>query len=256
MRLLGKALTFDDVLLVPAYLPGVAPRHQPGDPAVPQHRAEPAAGVRRDGHRDRGAAGDRHRAGRRHRHRAQEPDAAGSRRPRWRASSATSPACCATRSPSRPRRTVRAGDGAVAAARHLGLPGARRQDGGGHRHQPRPAFRDAHGRAGARDHDAARAPGHGERRRHHRRRQGADAPAQARARAGRQRRLRAARADDGEGHHQADQLSRTPRATRHGKLRVGAAVGVGEGTEERVELLVRPASMRSWSTPRTATAPA
>ena len=47
-----------------------------------------------------------------------------------------------------------------------------------------------------------------------RRRQGADAQAQARARAGRQRRLRAARPDDGQGHHQADQLSRTPRATR------------------------------------------
>ena len=30
-----------------------------------------------------------------------------------------------------------------------------------------------------------------------------------------------------------------PRATRLGKLRVGAAVGVGEGTEERVELLVK-----------------
>ncbi|MFX4481919.1 IMP dehydrogenase, partial [Acinetobacter baumannii] len=32
-----------------------------------------------------------------------------------------------------------------------------------------------------------------------------------------------------------------PNAARdaHGKLRVGAAVGVGEGTEERVELLVK-----------------
>ena len=45
--------------------------------------------------------------------------------------------------------------------------------------------------------------------------------------------------DDREGHHQADQLPRTPRATRSGQLRVGAAVGVGEGTEERVELLVK-----------------
>jgi IMP dehydrogenase len=69
-------------------------------------------------------------------------------------------------------------------------------------------------------------------------RQGADAPAQARARAGRQRRLRTARPDDGEGHHQADHF---PNAARdaHGKLRVGAAVGVGDGTEERVELLVK-----------------
>ena len=56
-------------------LPGVAPRHQPGDPPVAQHHAEPAAGLGGDGHRHRGAPGDRHRAGRRHRHRAQEPHA-------------------------------------------------------------------------------------------------------------------------------------------------------------------------------------
>ena len=50
-----------------------------------------------------------------------------------------------------------------------------------------------------------------------------------------------------------------PNAARdaHGKLRVGAAVGVGEGTEERVELLVERRRRRaSSSTPRTATAPA
>ena len=82
--------------------PGVAARHAPGHPAVPQHQPEPAAGVRRDGHRDRSAPGDRHRAGRRHRHRAQEHGAQGRRPPRWHASSATSRACCATRSPSRP----------------------------------------------------------------------------------------------------------------------------------------------------------
>jgi IMP dehydrogenase len=71
-----------------------------------------------------------------------------------------------------------------------------------------------------------------------RRSQGADAQAQAGARAGRQRRLRAARPDDRQGHHQADQLPQRRRDS-HGKLRVGAAVGVGEGTEERVELLVK-----------------
>jgi IMP dehydrogenase len=49
-----------------------------------------------------------------------------------------------------------------------------------------------------------------------------------------------------------------PNAARDslGKLRVGAAVGVGEGTEERVERWSRPASTPSSSTPRTATAPA
>ena len=44
--------------------------------------------------------------------------------------------------------------------------------------------------------------------------QGADAQAQAGARAGGQRRLRAQGPDHGQGHHQADQLSRMPRATR------------------------------------------
>jgi hypothetical protein len=47
-----------------------------------------------------------------------------------------------------------------------------------------------------------------------------------------------------------------PNAARdaQGKLRVGAAVGVGEGTEERVELLVKAGVDASWWTPRTATA--
>ena len=47
-----------------------------------------------------------------------------------------------------------------------------------------------------------------------------------------------------------------PNAARdaQGKLRVGAAVGVGEGTEERVDARCALASMPSWSIPRTATA--
>jgi IMP dehydrogenase len=47
-----------------------------------------------------------------------------------------------------------------------------------------------------------------------------------------------------------------PNAARDalGKLRVGAAVGVGEGTEERVSRWSRPVSMPSWWIPRTATA--
>jgi IMP dehydrogenase len=47
-----------------------------------------------------------------------------------------------------------------------------------------------------------------------------------------------------------------PNAARdaQGKLRVGAAVGVGEGTEERVERWCVPVWMPSWWTRRMATA--
>jgi IMP dehydrogenase len=47
-----------------------------------------------------------------------------------------------------------------------------------------------------------------------------------------------------------------PNAARDdtGRLRVGAAVGVGEGTEERVEAWSKPAWTPSWWTPHTATA--
>ena len=49
-----------------------------------------------------------------------------------------------------------------------------------------------------------------------------------------------------------------PNAARdaHGKLRVGAAVGVGDGTKSGSSCWSRPASMCWWSIPRTATAPA
>ena len=51
-------------------------------------------------------------------------------------------------------------------------------------------------------------------------------------------RLRAARPDHRQGHPQVHRASATPARTSSGRLRVGAAVGVGEGTEERVEALV------------------
>ena len=141
-------------------LPGAAARHQPRDPPLPQHPPEPAARVRRDGHRDRSAPGDR-----------------ASRR---KAASASCTRTCTPRQQAAEVARVKRyesgvlrdpititpdhdgapGDRAVEAARHLGLPGAAGQDGGRHRHQPRPALRDAPGRAGARDHDAARAAGH------------------------------------------------------------------------------------------------
>ena len=149
------------------------------------------------------------------------------------------------------------GDGAVAASTASpGFPVLAGQDRGRHRHQPRPALRDAPRRAGARDHDAARAPGHGARRRVARRRQGADAQAQARARAGRQRRVRAARPDDGQGHHQADQLSerRARRARqaarrrrgrrRRGHRGAGRAAGRGRRRRARRRHRARPQRRR------------
>jgi IMP dehydrogenase/GMP reductase len=60
-----------------------------------------------------------------------------------------------------PESTVRA---VMALSRQHGvsrLPGARGRHGGRHRHQPRPALRDPARCPGARDHDAARAPGVG-----------------------------------------------------------------------------------------------
>ena len=59
MRVVRKALTFDDVLLVPAYS-HVLPRDVSLATRLTRNiHAEHAAGVRGDGHRDRGAPGDR-----------------------------------------------------------------------------------------------------------------------------------------------------------------------------------------------------
>jgi hypothetical protein len=73
MRLLGKALTFDDVLLVPSYS-SVLPRDT--DLATSLSRNIrlnlPLVSAAMD-HRHRGASRDRARAGRRDRHRPQEP---------------------------------------------------------------------------------------------------------------------------------------------------------------------------------------
>ena len=125
------------------------------------------------------------------------------------------------------------------AAWHLGLSGRRRRPRRRHRHRPRPALRDPPRRAGARDHDAARAADHGARERDAGRRQGADAQAQARARAGRQRRFRAARPVSPSRTSPSRPIFRSPRAMRRASCACGAAVGVGEGTEERVDALVK-----------------
>ena len=64
---LREALTFDDVLLVPGasdVLPAAADTRTR---LTRDDRAQHPADQRRDGHRDRGADGDRHGAGGRHR---------------------------------------------------------------------------------------------------------------------------------------------------------------------------------------------
>ena len=67
------ALSYDDVLVVPARLEDPAARRGRLHPADPQHRAQHPAGQRRDGHRHRGNDGHRHRPPRRHRRHPQEP---------------------------------------------------------------------------------------------------------------------------------------------------------------------------------------
>ena len=92
------------------------------------------------------------------------------------------------------------------AAGHLRLPGGGWRQGGGHRDRSRPALRDPLRRAGARDHDAARAADHRARWHHPGRGQGPAEQVQAGAPAGGQRRLRAQGPDHRQGHHQADQF--------------------------------------------------
>ena len=255
MRLLGKALTFDDVSAGPRVLPRPAARHQPRHLPLAQYPSEPAARLGSDGHRDRSTPGDRPGPGRRHRHRPQEPvgEAAGRRGGQGEALRVGRAA--------RPdhgdaRDDGARGDRAVEGARRLRLSGAAGQDGGRHRHQPRPAFRDPPRRAGQGHHDAAAKARHGARGRLARRRQGAHAQGKARARDRRQRRLRAARPDDGEGHHQADQLSE--RGARRAWASSASAPRSASATAPRSapSCWCAPASTRSSSTPRTGTAKA
>ena len=77
MRILQEALTFDDVLLVPAYSDVLAAGCGAQDPANPPHQPQHPIDLRRHGFGHRGAARDQHGPGRRHRHHPQEHDTAG-----------------------------------------------------------------------------------------------------------------------------------------------------------------------------------
>ena len=187
MRVVRKALTFDDVLLVPAHSLVV-----PRDVTLKTRLTRTIAlniplRVGGDGHGDRSPPRHRDRPGRRPRHHPQEHDAreAGGRGGQGQAL--------------RKRRgqgpdhdsaddVGARGAGADPAASHLRAAGGRRQAGGRHRHQPRPAVRDQSRSAGRQHHDQGRPAGDGAGGRRPRGREGADAPASARARAGRQRR--------------------------------------------------------------------
>ncbi len=114
------------------------------------------------------------------------------------------------------------------AHRFSGLPGRRGAQGGRHRHQPRPPLRDEPRPAGQRDHDQGRQARHRARRGRPRARQRAHAPAPARARAGRQPRRRAQGSRHREGHPEVDRAparvqgrARAPAGRRRDRRRGG-----------------------------------
>ena len=75
MRVVQKALTFDDVLLIPAHSHHPAARRNLNTRLTRNISLNIPLVSAADGHGNRGAPRDRHRAGRRHRHHSQEHDA-------------------------------------------------------------------------------------------------------------------------------------------------------------------------------------
>ena len=206
MRVARKALTFDDVLLVPAHSEVVPREVSLATRLTRGVRDQHPGRVRRHGHGHRGAARDRDRAGGRDRHRPQEhvPGEAGRRGGQGQALRERG----GQGSDHRHAVDDRArGAGTHAEAPHQRVAGGRGPARRRHRHQPRPALRDQPRPARVRDHDAGGAPRHGARGQRARLGQVADAPASAGARAGGQRRPRAAGPDHGQGHPEVDRAS-------------------------------------------------
>ena len=184
MRVVQKALTFDDVSIAPGPFHRPAPRRQPEDPADPHDssstsrwcpppwtpspkRAWPSRWRRRAG------SGSSTRTWRRS---AQAAEV--SKVKRYESGVVKDPITIA------PSMSVREVLNLIRTHKISGLPVVEGKRVVGHRHQPRPALRDQSRPAGAQHHDAARAAGHGEGRGNARGSPGADAQAPARARAG------------------------------------------------------------------------
>ena len=142
MRLLGKALTFDDVLLVPAFSQ-VLPKDTSLATRLSRNitlnlplvsaamdtvtEARLAIAIAQEG-----GIGIVHKN-----LTAQQQAAEVARVKRYESGVLRDPVVITPHAHRAP------GDGAVGAAGHLGLPGGRRRQGGRHRHRPRPALRDA-----------------------------------------------------------------------------------------------------------------
>ena len=212
MRLLGKALTFDDVLLVPAFST-VLPRDTDLATALTRNirlniplvsaamdtvtEARLAIAMAQEGG-----------IGIVHKNLTPKQQAAEvAKVKRFEAGVLRDPITIA------PDDDRARGDRAGPAARHLGLSGGRRQGVVGIVTNRDLRFETRLDAPVQRDHDAARPPGDACARARAGRRQGADASREARARAGRQRRVRAARPDHGQGHPKPTSF-RTPRGTR------------------------------------------
>ena len=237
MRVVHKALTFDDVLLVPAHSPVVPRDVRLADPPHPHHHAEHPAAVGRHGHGDRSAPRDRDRAGRRHRHRPQEHDAAAqaaevAKVKRFESGVVKDPITIP------PTMSVREVLALTQQHRISGLPVV-----DGQRVVGIVTNRDLRFETNL-DQPVANimtprdklvtVPEGTELET----RQGADAPAPPRARAGRQRRLGAARPHHRQGHPEVDRASRTRARTSSGACASARRSAPARDTEERVEALV------------------
>ena len=129
-----------------------------------------------------------------------------------------------------PDMTVRSVIELDAPAQDFRIAGGAGQATGRHRHQSRSAFREQSGSADTKHHDAARAADHRQGERQPGRSAQPDAQASYRARAGGQRCVRVARPDDGQGH---PEIQRTPvglqRQLRPSACRRGGRRGRGHG---------------------------
>ena len=148
MRLLGKALTFDDVLLVPAFSQVL-----PADTALATRLSRnirlnlPLVSAAMDTVTEARLAiaiAQEGGIGIVHKNLTPKQQAAEVARVKRYESGVLRDPITIT-----PEHTVRQVIELSRAARHLRLPGARRRQGGRHRHQPRPALRDPARRAGA-----------------------------------------------------------------------------------------------------------